>query len=348
MRNFIALARDIKARYTLSLHGRLLRNKIKNRPAASILDPLWHEELGQGYSALGKWFEAIAEYRTSESLGNNSGRVRLSLARAYIGSGQVELAMSKCRQVLDEGQSEFASEAQKITGEAKTAGSKPLTFLPATTYSRMRALAQHLSGLFEGPGFSVLDVGGGNGALSLFLPESRYVLAEPSVNGISGEKLPFAGKFFDAVVSCHVLEHVPPECRTAFLDSLCSKAKKYVLLLNPVADPMQQDLERLKLLVEITGADWAKEHLECTLPDLSELRKFAESRNYGYREMPNGSRAAALALVFMRHYASRSVFNFLKRKMELERIDNFFNTVLLDSLDNKNSPNDYLIELKVS
>ena len=110
----------------------------------------------------------------------------------------------------------------------------------------------------------MLDVGGGEGLLAQFLDEAKfeYCLAEPTVNGISGIALPFAPKSFDIVVSCHVLEHIPIDDRVVFLDNLVNQARKAVVFLNPFEVPKTHVTERLKLLISITGADWAKEHLD--------------------------------------------------------------------------------------
>jgi hypothetical protein len=110
--------------------------------------------------------------------------------------------------------------------------------------------------LHGGEAVSILDVGGGDGALSLFLPEVRYMLAEPTTNGISADA--FAPKSFDVVVACHVLEHVSGDARTAFMEMLSSRARRHFLLLNPFYDPAGHDKERLQPVVELTGAQWAR------------------------------------------------------------------------------------------
>jgi hypothetical protein len=99
-------------------------------------------------------------------------------------------------------------------------------------YYRFSSLAREIKNS-GGTNVSVLDVGGGDGRLACFIPDLWYCLAEPTTNGISGTKLPFADLSFDYVVSCHVLEHIPAQDRYAFLDQLLSKAKRGVILLNP-------------------------------------------------------------------------------------------------------------------
>jgi hypothetical protein len=60
-----------------------------------------------------------------------------------------------------------------------------------------------------------------------------YLSLKRTMYGISGTELPFTEKSFDVAVACHVLEHIPQNERVQFLDQLCTKARKYVLLLNP-------------------------------------------------------------------------------------------------------------------
>ena len=57
-------------------------------------------------------------------------------------------------------------------------------------YFRFETLSRKVQELAGGETVSVLDVGGGDGELAQFLPQVGYFLAEPGVNGISGESLP--------------------------------------------------------------------------------------------------------------------------------------------------------------
>ena len=100
-------------------------------------------------------------------------------------------------------------------------------------YFRFKTLADELNLRSKGESYSVLDVGGGMGELASFIPDARYCLAEPNINGISGTRLPFLDSSFDYVVSCHVLEHISIENRRIFLDQLLSKCKRGLILLNP-------------------------------------------------------------------------------------------------------------------
>ena len=188
-------------------------------------------------------------------------------------------------------------------------------------FFRYKTLSDELRALTVGlTAPSILDVGGGSGQLAQFLPEAGYVLAEPPINGISGENLPFEDATFDFVTSCHVLEHVPPDRRFAFLDALLRCARRGVVLLNPFHDARTSVDERLRLFVDVTGSDWAKEHLECTLPELDLVRKYAADRGLQIKCCPNGFMPLAAALVFSNHYCVR-----FGRRSHYRAINEYFN-----------------------
>ncbi|MCK4761776.1 MAG: methyltransferase domain-containing protein [Candidatus Aminicenantes bacterium] len=311
------------------------------------LDPALHKKLADLYGEKNQWVPAISEYRTAISLGDKSGTVFFSLARAYFALGCFSAAVSAARKALSlpggtapEGENS-GEEAQRIIAAAEQ---QPDSFLlhhhEHNQYYRLRSIADHLEGLFKGREFSLLDVGGGLGFLSLFLPEADYVLAEPGVNRIDGAKLPFADEAFDVVVSCHVLEHIPPRERPQFLDALCAKSKRYVILLNPFAGKDSSFEERMNLIIEKTGYSWAQEHLECSLPTLEEVTRFAEDRNYKYKIVPNGNLSLTTAYVFLNYFAGLA-----GKREDLVEINRYFNEKLFDKLDSAEMPTAYLVEL---
>jgi len=207
-------------------------------------------------------------------------------------------------------------------------------------YSRFMTLASEIKDSKGADDVSVLDVGGGSGALATFIPECSYCLADPMYNGISGTKLPFPERSFDYVVSCHVLEHIPPKSREEFLDRLLSRAKRGVILLNPFFLENTCTEERLKLFIDVTGSPWAKEHLECSLPRLEDVKEYALQKGLAFRAEPKGSLMLSMALVFMDHFAAVGRFN-----NEWARINSFINKKYLNIIDTPEYPTAYLIHL---
>jgi SAM-dependent methyltransferase len=208
-------------------------------------------------------------------------------------------------------------------------------------FYRFKTLAAEIIKRSGGGEVSVLDVGGGEGALCAFLPEdAAYCLAEPGVNGLSGTDLPFADKTFDLVVACHVLEHVPREERSLFLDQLSAKSRKGVVLLNPFHVEGTHVNERLKLFLEITKASWAREHLECSLPRVEDVKRYASDRGMQITVKPNGSLTTSTALVFADHFASRAGLH-----VDWKKMNAFFNEKFCDKADNAECPNAYLVYL---
>jgi 2-polyprenyl-3-methyl-5-hydroxy-6-metoxy-1,4-benzoquinol methylase len=207
-------------------------------------------------------------------------------------------------------------------------------------YFRFISLSSEILNRAERSDFSVLDVGGGNGQLATFIPDASYCLAEPTVNEISGTQLPFPDHSFDYVVSCHVLEHIPVDERTIFLDQLMLKAKRGIILLNPFHVEGTYVDERLKLIIKLTGAQWAKEHLDCTLPKVQDIEDYANDKGLEVCIKPNGTMTTSMALVFFDYFATKAGF-----RDKWEEFNRFFNEKFTAILDSKEYPTAYLIYL---
>lgn len=206
------------------------------------------------------------------------------------------------------------------------------------SYFRFHVLSTRVRELSGGAPCSVLDIGGGAGELAQFLPEARYCLVEPTVNGISGLELPFDDGSFDYVVACHVLEHIPPEDRGAFCDQLWSKARSGLVLLNPFEVDGTHVEDRLRLSIAITDSQHSKEHLECTLPRVEDVTGWAEARGLQCTADPKGTLTTAHALLFMEHFGRQHGHH-----DALGTINRFYNTKYLELMDSERYPGAYLV-----
>ena len=170
----------------------------------------------------------LHKYRISLSEKPLDGVIHYNFAREAISFGLYNIANAELRnaEYLGVAQDKISSLNNKIR-----ASLSELTKLDVNQYQRFIILQTHLQKLLKA-GDSILDIGGGHGILSQFVPDNRYFLIEPSVNGISGLKLPFPDNSFDAVVTCHVLEHINVDDRPLFINELVRVAKKMYLFLT--------------------------------------------------------------------------------------------------------------------
>ncbi len=263
--------------------------------------------------------------------------LHLELATWYLTNGNPATAFSEIRTAAFLGAESARCQAleQKIVAVLP-----PLLELSHNRYYRMHTLAQAIRRMANGTRVSVLDVGGGHGELAQFLPDVDYCLAEPTVNGIAGEALPFADASFDIVVSCHVLEHIPLADRPMFLDTLMSKARTGVILLNPFQVDGTNEVERLQLVVDLTGFSWAQEHLDCVLPRTEDVEAYANSRGLICRLTPNATIPVSFGFVWVDYFSHRA-----KLVDAWKRINRYMNTQMVERVDSTELPTAYLVEL---
>ncbi len=145
--------------------------------ARSPTDWHTHFELAEHYFTIGRVIPAIAECRTSLAFGGQSPELYLLLARAYMVAGCAPLAKNMVnRGILSV---DDVNSLQKAYGTDR----EGLLRLSPDRYQRLKALATRVEQAVSDPHMRILDIGSGDGALCLLMPDAQYVLAEPTANG---------------------------------------------------------------------------------------------------------------------------------------------------------------------
>ena len=94
------------------------------------------------------------------------------------------------------------------------------------------------------------------------------------------------------------------------------------------------------MVLAVTGASWAREHLACGFPALEEVQAFAAARGMDCRIEPNGTRTVSTLHVLLGHYASLA-----KRTTDLPRINELLNAISPEVLHNEALPTAWLVTL---
>jgi hypothetical protein len=229
--------------------------------------------------------------------------------------------------------------------------SKKITFPGSPTFSRfacqydpflrLRSLAGHVLDKSNNT-YNILDIGGSVGFLSVLLPGMNYLLIDPDTNGISGISLPFESNSFDITICSHVIEHLPNNQRIKFLKEVIRLTKKEVLLLSPFMSEFGQKSTE-EILLNITGAAWAKEHIEFGLPLQRELTEFMKSQNLNYEIIPQADQR-------VRFWQYLAMF-FAKQAGETENFyeaTDFFHNAFDYRNTNGFEPHDYLFKIYIN
>jgi len=132
--------------------------------------------------------------------------------------------------------------------------------LPWDRYVRLQASA---AAVLQTDCRTVLDVGGYDGALGLFLPNLSVDLVDPATTGGSMLNIPVDERAYDCAVAIDVLEHIPPKDRTQAIFELARVSKTHVVLNYPCQD--SKDAQ--ELVLSLTNNRLIREHVEWDLPD---------------------------------------------------------------------------------
>lgn len=294
------------------------------------------------------YFQAAALFRTGMALDkNHEDTVVCNLAEAYYHLGLYRMAADTLARV-PHCKNHTTEELMECMNSKEYLSDDGLSTIAHHTFIRLKILSAQLRALYPGDmsGVRLLDIGGGAGYLACFLPEIQYVLADPSVNGISALNLPFQSNSFDCVVACHVLEHIEDASKFAFMDNLCSLARSHVVLLNPFltgndcADSFADEI--LQMGWEITGAPWAKEHLDSGVPSLGFIKEYTRYHQYPLSIAANNSYAFTALYVLMEHFALVA-----NKTEEFKKINKVFNRMDPEMMSNASFPNDFTCVIDV-
>ena len=133
----------------------------------------------------------------------------------------------------------------------------------------------------------VLEVGSGPEGLSLMwsgrvigtdLSFKRRPLHWPAV--ASGLSLPMADRSVPVVVSCDMLEHIPPSLRQRAVGEMARVADQHILLVFPSGQAASAIYQRLLHDMAPEIPSWLTEHIENGLPDATLVRTWLEDQGW--------------------------------------------------------------------
>ncbi|MDX2107745.1 MAG: class I SAM-dependent methyltransferase [Candidatus Melainabacteria bacterium] len=150
-------------------------------------------------------------------------------------------------------------------------------------YIRLNAAARVINDLKDEKS-TVLDIGGFEGALALFLPSTHVEVIDPVTTGGDFASVDIEDETFDIVSAIDVLEHIHPDQRDAFLLKLTRVARKIIILNYPSI----QSKEAQEAVLAACDNQFVREHVEWPLPEtgwvmgyLSALGFRCEAAEYG-------------------------------------------------------------------
>ena len=137
-------------------------------------------------------------------------------------------------------------------------------------FMRLSTVAERVNSLKLAKNTLVLDVGGFDGAFSLFVPSLRVQVVDPATTGGSALALLFPDKYFEVVVCIDALEHLPRGDRPKLLQELVRVTKSNLFVNFPEA----RSMDAQKSVLSIFSNKFIQEHINYQLPTQEETISF--------------------------------------------------------------------------
>ena len=202
----------------------------------------------------------------------------------------------------------------------------------------------------------ILDVGGRNGKLDLFLDtedelrllDIRSGKEKNLLVGDATDMKNFSDGSFDFVVSGDVFEHIPSEKREKFIRECLRVSKEMIILAAPFDEPGVAESEKIanEFFKKIIGTDheWLREHINNGLPKKEELEDLISQIGYKFSVVKSNNlknwllfqRAIFFAYGFsLKSHLIKSIYKFYNEnilKIENEN-DDFYRLIYFISKD---------------
>jgi len=296
-----------------------LRRQISVNPESAEL----YYRLGKEYFNSRNFYAGTALLRTALIFGekNLDRKIILALAKSFRGLGLYDLAVRHFNGIKDYFKEEAAEGLNSCLDQEKKVkvDDWATTYLGYGKYQRFKVIADSIKN-FAPAGLKILDIGGGYGEFSFFVPQHDYALADPLITGV-GIPIPFKEKYFDIVVCADVIEHIPKARRESSILEIMRLARKRVYLTAPLG---KMNREAEMLFFKITKNPWITEHLDHEFSTLDEIKNFLKNLGVQYKVSPLSFLPAHLPTEILNHYFAR------ENKPVFVEFNHFINTYYSD------------------
>ncbi len=156
-------------------------------------------------------------------------------------------------------------------------------------FVRLKAAAEAIMQIADSK-TTILDVGGFDGALALFLQDHEIDLIDPATTGASLLQQPAGALSYDVVTAIDALEHIAPQERESTLQEMAKIARELIVLNYPC----RETAEAQNLVLKATNNPLVREHVEWELPDTDNVVALMQGLGFSAKVKPHASLAVWL------------------------------------------------------